>query len=190
MLSAAPGNGGRFFVPPRPPLPEGIDLHINRRPGRVEKVSHLNLAVLLCVALSASALRSEAGRRSFRPLPRKTAPESGKPTAGKEIKALISGIREGANYRVLPPVQVRFEGLPNRTAVWAELYRGPAKPEGRGLNVPARLVPRGGGNAVLTIRGLDQKCAGFGTWTLSVMISDSQGTRILARKTFSTVREN
>jgi hypothetical protein len=101
------------------------------------------------------------------------------------VKATLSGIAEGEVYHDLPPVLVEFEGLPPRAAVWVEACHGRAESGERGVTVDARLVPNEGRLRVLSVHGLNESCAKEGSWTLLVKMSDANGIRLLARRTFA-----
>lgn len=131
---------------------------------------------LLLASLSATAAIPQPKQIVVRPV----ATSQSAPTT-----AVLSGLDATENYEQLPPVLVELENLPRGASVWVELKKGTSEGARRGVAVKSEFFLRQGGDAVLTIPTLESRCDSAGTWTVSVHMSDANGTSKLATATFS-----
>lgn len=138
----------------------------------------MRLTILLLIAFSSLQADARGPKRGLGSSERERAKQQERAAPA----ARIVGLEEGATYAELPAIQVALGALPKGAGVWVEAYRGPARRDARGVNVPSQLVRFSHGWG-LKVPGFD-RCSAPGTWTLQVVMSAGTGTRILDRRTF------
>lgn len=141
----------------------------------------MRLTFLLLIAFSTLAAEARGPKRGLGSSERERAT---KETRVARPAARIVGLAEGGIYAELPAIQVALGELPKGAGVWVEAYRGPARRDGRGVNLPSQLVRFAHGWG-LKVPGFD-RCSAPGTWTIQVLMSAGTDTRILARRTFQS----